>query len=174
VSAPKRVFTAAGKLLAPIAIPEKVAMLKEQELPPDIGVGVAGGVPGGVAGGQMGGVIGGILQSAPHSYIPLAPPAPRPKAPIRVGGRVKAPRAISAPSPPYPILARQAKVQGNVMIDAVIDASGNVVEISVVSGHPLLIPAAIEALRKWKYEPTYLNEEAVAVRLLVTVEFRLN
>jgi protein TonB len=65
-------------------------------------------------------------------------------------------------------------VQGVVLIDAVIDTKGNVVEMHVVSGHPLLISAALEAVRNWKYEPTYLNDEAIAVQLVVTVTFQLN
>ena len=169
----KRVFTSGGKLLAPTVIPEKVAMLKEEALPPDVEGGVAGGVPGGVPGGQAGGVIGGIISSAPRTFIPVAPTAAQPKAPLCVGGRVKAPRPVSRPDPLYPALARQAKIQGDVLIDAVIDSSGNVVEMRVVSGHPLLIQPATDALRKWKYEPTYLNDVAVPVQLIVTVRFRL-
>lgn len=171
---PRRVFTQAGKLLAPGIIPQHIAMLKEEELPPEVGgAGVVGGVPGGVPGGQMGGVIGGIISGAQRTYVPVAPVAAQPKAPIRVGGRVKPPRAISTPDPVYPTLAKQARIQGDVLIDAVIDTHGNVVEMQVVSGHPLLIQAAMEALRKWKYEPTYLNEEPVSVQLIVTVRFRL-
>ncbi len=173
-SAPRRVFTAGGKLLAPTVIPEKIAMLKEEPLPPDVGPaeGVVGGVPGGVPGGQIGGVLGGILSGAARTNIPVAPTVP-PKAPVRVGGRVKAPRPISQPQPLYPVLAKQAKIQGQVIIDAVIDEHGNVTEMQVVSGHPLLIPAALDALRHWKYEPTYLNEQPVPVQLLVTISFRL-
>lgn len=170
--APKRVFMQAGKLLAPTAIPKEIAMLKEEAPPPDAGVGVVGGVPGGVPGGAVGGVIGGIISSAAKAYIPIAPAA-APKAPIRVGGRIKAPRALSTPSPVYPVLAQQTRLQGDVVIDAVIDEAGNVVEMKVISGHPLLIPAAMDALRKWKYEPTYLNDVAVPVQLLVTIRFRL-
>ena len=169
----KRVFTSGGKLMAPTMIPEKVAMLKEEPLPPDVERGVAGGVPGGVPGGQAGGVIGGIISSAPRTYIPAAPSIPQPKAPVRVGGRVKAPRPIATPEPMYPPLARQAKIQGDVLIDAVIDRTGNVVEMRVISGHPLLIQPATDALRKWRYEPTYLNDVAVPVQLIVTVRFRL-
>ena len=174
-AAPRRVFTAGGKLVAPTVIPEKVAMLKEEALPPDIGAGeeVVGGVPGGVPGGQMGGVIGGIISGAPRTYVPVAPTA-APKAPLRVGGRIRAPRAIATPQPLYPALAKQAKLQGDVLIDAVIDANGNVVEMQVLSGHPLLIPAAMSALPNWKYEPTYLNDMPVPVQLVVTIKFRLD
>ncbi len=161
-----------GKLVAPAAIPKQVAMLREEDMAPDAGVGVVGGVPGGVPGGQGGGVIGGILSGTPRAYIPPAPSA-MPKAPVRVGGRVMAPRAISSPDPVYPSLARQARIFGDVVIDAVIDVNGNVVEMQVMSGHPLLVPAAIEALRKWKYQPTILNDEPVPVQLAVTIRFRL-
>lgn len=162
----------AGKLVAPTAIPKQVAMLKEEEdFTPDVGVGVVGGVPGGVPGGQGGGVIGGILSGTPKAYIP---PAPAPKAPVRVGGRVMAPRALAAPDPIYPALAKQARIAGDVVIDAVIDVKGNVVEMQVLSGHPLLVPAALDALRKWKYQPTILNDEPVPVQLIVTIKFRLN
>lgn len=173
-SAPRRVFTLGGKLLAPTVIPQQIAMIKEEVLPPDVGAGVVGGVPGGVPGGQLGGVIGGIISGASRTYIPVAPTASGPRAPLRVGGRVKAPRVISAADPVYPVLARQARVQGDVVIDAVIDTSGNVVEMQVVSGHALLFPAAMEALRHWKYEPTYLNEQPVPVQLVVIIKFQLN
>jgi periplasmic protein TonB len=161
-----------GKLLAPTSIPQKIAMLKEQPLEPDIGS--AGGIPGGVPGGQMGGVIGGVI-SGSRMYIP-APVAnlPQPRAPIRVGGHVKPPKPLVQRAPAYPILARQAQLQGTVSIDAVIDPTGNVVEMQVVSGPPLLIQAALDAVREWKYEPTYLNDQPVPVRLIVTVVFRLN
>jgi protein TonB len=162
-----------GKLMAPSAIPKQVAMLKEEDQAPDLGVGVTGGVPGGVPGGQAGGVIGGILSSTPKSYIPPAPTS-MPKAPIRVGGRVMAPRVIIAPDPVYPSLAKQARIFGDVVIDSVIDVHGNVVEMQVLSGHPLLVPAALDALRKWKYQPTILNDEPVPVQLVVTIKFRLN
>jgi periplasmic protein TonB len=70
-------------------------------------------------------------------------------------------------------LAKQTRVQGIVSIDAVIDTEGNIVEMSVVSGHPLLISAALDAVKNWKYEPTDLNDQAVAVQLIVTVTFQL-
>jgi protein TonB len=72
---------------------------------------------------------------------------------------VKAPRVIAAPDPVYPILARQARMSGAVVIDAVIDTQGNVVEMRTVSGQPILVLAAMEALRHWKYEPTILGGE---------------
>lgn len=94
-------------------------------------------------------------------------------APVRVGGRVKEPRRLYTPSPEYPILAKQARVEGTVVIEAIIDVNGNVIEAKVVSGPALLMKAALEAVKQWKFEPTYLNEQPVPVDLIVTVEFHL-
>ena len=132
-----------------------------------------GGVPGGVSGGSMGGVIGGVIGGV-ATAAPLAPKREGPRAPVRVGGRVKEPRLITRIEPIYPALARQTHMQGSVVIEAIIDERGDVVEMKVVSGPPLLIQSAMDAVRRWKYEPTYLNEEPVPVQLNVTVTFRLN
>ena len=164
-----------GKLMAPTAVPSKIFILKEEPLPPEIGIGITGGVPGGVPGGQLGGVIGGVISDVSRTNLPIpVAAAAQPKAPIRVGGRVRPPRVLSKPSLVYPPLAKQTRVEGIVSIDAVIDTEGNVVEMSVVSGHPLLISAALDAVKKWKYEPTYLNDQAIAVQLIVTVTFQLD
>jgi protein TonB len=169
--APKRVFTNGGRLLAPMVIPRQVAELKEAPL--DSLEGVAGGVPGGVPGGQMGGVIGGVIGGILNTAAKPTAPTGKPSGPLRVGGRVRPPKAILQEYPAYPVLARQAHVQGLVQIDAVLDEQGNVIDMKVVSGPPLLYQAALDALKKWKYEPTYLNDEPVAVRMMVTVTFRL-
>jgi protein TonB len=95
------------------------------------------------------------------------------KAPLRVGGRVKPPRAIAMPAPVYPEIARAARIQGDVVVDAVIDTNGNIVQMKLVSGHPLLVGAAMEALRRWKYEPTYLDEQPVSIELNVTIHFSM-
>ncbi len=171
VAPKRRALSVAGKLMAPTVIPHQVARLSEEPDASDLAVAISpgDGVPGGVPGGQLGGVIGGALSGA----VP-PPPTPidsAPKGPIRVGGRVKAPRLIFGPGPIYPLLARQARVSGAVVIDAVIDTQGNVVEMRTVSGQPILALAAMEALRQWKYEPTILGVEAVPVRLLVTITF---
>ncbi len=166
-----RVMSVVGKLVMPRAIPHQVARLTEQVDGNDATAEIVpgDGVPDGVPGGQPGGVIGGVLSGA-------APPAPSainsaPRRPIRVGQGVKAPRLILGPQPVYPVLARQAKISGAVVIDAVIDTQGNIVEMRTVSGHPILALAAMEALRHWKYEPTILGGEAFPVELLVTITF---
>jgi protein TonB len=168
---PKRVFINQGKLMAPTYIPQKVADIKEAPIEP--GFGVEGGVPGGVPGGQMGGVIGGIVAANANLNAPLPPSSAGPKAPIRVGGKVRAPRGLYTPAPYYPVIARQTKIQGTVVIDAVLDESGRVIEARVVSGHPLLIQAALDTVKEWRYEPSYLNNQPISVALIVNVTFVL-
>jgi len=104
-------------------------------------------------GGVIGGVIGGVSTGVQTG--PIAPKEAKPKGPVRVGGRVKEPRLINRVEPAYPPLARQTHMEGTVLIEAVLDEQGNVVEAKVVSGPPLLIQAAMDAVRRWKYEPTY-------------------
>jgi len=137
---------------------------------------IIAGVPGGVSGGQIGGVLGGILGGT-GSSLPPPPPgaaAPVPDGPLHVGGDVKAPREIFKPPPKYPILALQAKIHGDVEIDAVIDKDGNVVQVRAINGPKLLIPAALECVKRWKYEPTYLNGVALPVELTVHVLFSIS
>jgi protein TonB len=128
-------------------------------------------VPGGVPGGVMGGVLGGVLGGVPN-VVPNVP-KPMPQRPYRVGGNIRPPRLINRVEPEYPILARRARIQGEVRIDAIIDTNGRVVEMKVLSGHPLLAAAALAAVQQWIYEPTYLNDVPVAVQLEVTVNFTL-
>ncbi len=159
------------KLTAPTAIPNNVSVGSENaaEAAPDLG-GVSGGVPGGVIGGVVGGVLGGT-----GTVVPTPPPAPRPvQKVVRVGGNVKAPRQAYSVNPVYPPLAREARIWGTVVVDAVIDEHGNVVQVRVLSGHPLLIDAALKAVLQWKYEPTTLNGQPVSVELQVQVHFNLN
>jgi len=168
----RRVFMSAGKLLAPRYIPKQVAQIKEAPIESDAFVGgVPGGVPGGQMGGVVGGVIGGVLNTGAKA---IAPPTVKSSAPVRVGGRVRPPKAIVQVHPGYPPLARQAHIQGEVKIDAILDEQGNVIDMKVVSGHPLLYQAALDALKKWKYEPTYLNDKPIAVAMIVTITFQLS
>ena len=162
----------AGKLMAPRAIPKEVNIIKEQEMPPDMGaVGVVGGVPGGVPGGQAGGVLGGIIGGVGSNQPP--PPKEAPKR-IRVGGQVQTAKLVNKVTPVYPPLAKQARIQGTVRLQAVIAKDGSVVELQVLSGHPLLVQAALDAVRQWRYHPTLLNGEPVEVVTTVDVIFTLS
>ena len=166
-----------GKLTVPILIAKAVVITPGEVAPPDEALmGVPGGVPGGTPGGQLGGAIGGmlagVLKSAPAPF-PAPPAAGGPKKPVRVGGEVKQPRLLYGPEPAYPVLARQARVSGTVVIEAVIDEHGNVTGMHVISGDPLLIPAALGAVSKRKYEPTILDGEPTPLDLRVEVNFHL-
>ncbi|HUJ30280.1 MAG TPA: TonB family protein [Candidatus Acidoferrum sp.] len=162
-----------GKVMAPTVIPKKVEIIKEEPLPPDTGTdGVVGGVPGGIPGGQYGGVLGGIIGST-GSHAAVGPPPPPVKRIVRVGGDLKPPRQLFAPPPVYPTIAKQAGIQGTVVVDAVIDEQGNVVQAHVVSGPGLLLNAALQAVANWKYQPTRLNGEPISVEMRVEVHFLL-
>ncbi|MBX5496275.1 MAG: energy transducer TonB, partial [Bryobacteraceae bacterium] len=171
----------AGKLMAPKQIPKEIAMIKEDELPPPMAgaVGVVGGVPGGVPGGTAGGVIGGILGSVPSAAPPPPPPPkeePKPATPqrIRVGGNVQQAKLIRQPRPIYPPLAKQARISGTVRFNAIIGKDGTIQNLTLVSGHPLLVQAATEAVKQWVYQPTLLNGEPVEVVTQIDVNFTLS
>jgi protein TonB len=159
-----------GQLRTPTKIPEKVQMIKEEEAPPPVSSigGVVGGVPGGVPGGQMGGVIGGIISSTPVAVPKVATPQR-----VRVSQGVSQGLLIHQVKPNYPPLARQARIQGSVVLQAVIAKDGSIQGLHLVSGHPMLAPAAIEAVKQWRYKPYFLNGEPVEVETQITVNFTL-
>ena len=165
-----------GRLRTPSRIPPKVQMIKEDDAPPPVATtgGVVGGVPGGIPGGQLGGVIGGIISSSSSlAAVPrLSQPAPAVQR-VRVSQGVIKGLLIYRVEPAYPPLAKQARIQGVVVMTALIDKGGNVQNLQVVSGHPLLAPAAIEAVKPWRYKPFLLNGQPVEVETTVTVNFRV-
>jgi len=160
-----------GQLRTPTKIPQKVQMIKEDEAPPPVMAtsGVVGGVPGGVPGGQMGGVIGGIISSTPMAVPKVATPQR-----VRVSQGVSQGLLIRKVNPAYPPLARQARIQGSVLLQAEISKSGDIQNLRLISGHPMLAPAAIEAVKQWKYKPYLLNGEPVEVETQVQVNFTLS
>ncbi|HUM06649.1 MAG TPA: TonB family protein [Terriglobales bacterium] len=157
-----------GQLRTPTKIPEKVQMIKEEEAPPAMGAGVMGGVPGGVPGGSMGGVIGGIVNQT--AAIPRVATPQR----VRVSLGVSQGLLIRRVQPNYPPLARQARIQGQVVLQAEISKEGTIQNLQLISGHPMLAPAAIEAVKQWRYKPYLLNGEPVAVETQVVVNFTLS
>jgi len=159
-----------GQLRTPTKIPQKVQMIKEDEAPPAMmSAGVVGGVPGGVPGGQMGGVIGGIISSTPVAVPKVATPQR-----VRVSQGVTQGLLIRKVQPNYPPLARQARIQGTVLLAAEISKDGNIENLRLISGHPMLAPAAIEAVKQWRYKPYILNGEPVEVETQITVNFTLS
>jgi TonB family protein len=99
---------------------------------------------------------------------------PPQKQPIIIGGNAEESRLIYRVEPVYPELARNARVQGKVVLTVITDEEGNVVDVKVVHGHPLLVEAAVTAVKQWKYSPTFLNGKPVPVMATVTVVFRLD
>jgi protein TonB len=138
------------------------------EIKPETGIdtgfesGVAGGVEGGVPGGVVGGVVGGL------------PDAPPPQQAVRVGGQIKEPKKLKDVKPVYPDIAKQARVQGVVILECTISPQGKVTDVKVLRGIPLLDAAAIDAVKQWVYTPTLLNGVPVPVIMTVTVNFRLS
>ena len=166
----------AGRLMQPKSIPKEVVMI--EELPPPSS-GVVGGIAGGVPGGTAGGVIGGIIGSVPTAAPPPPPPPVKVEKPvtpsrIRVGGNVQQAKLIRQPKPIYPPLAKQARISGVVRLNAIIGKDGTIQNLTVASGHPLLVPAAMEAVKQWVYQPTLLNGEAVEVVTQIDVNFTLS
>jgi protein TonB len=160
-----------GQMMAPTVIPKRVEMIKEEELPPDIGnVGVVGGVPGGIAGGSAGGVLGGIIGGAGSGMPP--PPKAAPSR-IRVGGNVQAAALVRKVDPVYPPIAKTAHVSGTVVLHAIIGKDGSVQNLEYVSGPGLLMKSAMDAIKQWRYKPTMLNGEPVEVDTTISVVFSL-
>jgi len=121
----------------------------------------------------------GFMIFAPGSSSGLSsmPPPPPPADGARritIGGNVQSAKLVSQPKPAYPPLAKQARISGTVMLSVIIGADGSVRDIQVISGHPLLIPPALEAVRQWKYSPTLLNGEPAEVSTQVDVNFTLS
>jgi len=163
-----------GQLRTPTKIPQTVQMIKEEEAPPPIPStgGVIGGVPGGIPGGQLGGVIGGIVNSASNlAFVPkLQPVVPQR---VRISQGVTQGLLVHKVEPAYPVLAKSARVQGDVVLKAIIDKAGNIQDLQLVSGHPMLVPAAIAAVKQWRYRPYLLNGQPVEVETTITVIFSL-
>jgi protein TonB len=169
-------------LIAPVSIPPKAAAIVDVEMPA-----VAGGpyVPGGIpgSGGGPGGIAYGISDLV-DKMIPIVKPpepvkhdpSPAPEtrvAPPRITS-VRMATPIHRVDPVYPPLARQARVSGTVELLGVLGTDGRIHELKVLRGHPLLVNAAIAAVRQWIYEPTLLNGQAVEVSAPITVNFILN
>lgn len=157
-----------NQLRTPTRIPTKVQMIKEEEAPPP-STGIVGGIPGGMPGGAAGGVIGGIIGS------PVAVPKVAAPTRVRVSSGVTAGMKVHDLQPQYPQMAKIARVQGPVVLAAVIGKDGAIQNLRVVStASPLLNQAALDAVKQWRYRPYILNGEPVEVDTTITVNFTLS
>ena len=168
----------ADALVSPVVVPNVVAMINEA--PAFEMEAMAGGVPGGIPGPALPGTGTGFFSSAlpvappppPPPLRAIAPPTPAP-AQVTVGGDVQAGLILQKVQPVYPALARQGRIQGNVQLKAIISADGKIKSLTVLSGNPLLVDAALDAVRHWTYQPTLLNGIPVEVKTEILVRFEL-
>jgi periplasmic protein TonB len=175
----RSIYNADGTVNIPRKIPTEIKMVVDDLTAPIPGGGpCVGCVPGGIPTANP---LPNILTST-IAAIPRPPDPPRPVAnapaaePIRtrLGGVVLAGKLISRVDPVYPTMAKNMRIQGVVELMAVVGVDGRVRELKLISGSPLLAPAALEAVRQWLYRPTYLNGDPVEVTAPITVTFRLN
>jgi protein TonB len=150
---------------------------KTQEAPPPpVGTtgGVVGGVPGGVVGGALGGVSNEMLNSAPSVPVLAKSPEATPVKRIRVASRVVEANLIHDVPPQYPPEAGRARLEGAVVLMAVIGQDGSVKDVRVESGLPILAQAAIDAVKQWRYKPYLIDGEPVEVDSRITINFTLS
>ena len=149
---------------APVEAPPRIAP-EQAEL--DLGeegfVGVEGGVPGGIVGGIVGGV---------DLPPPPPPPPPPPRGPIRIGGTIQQPALVHRVEPVYPGLAVSARIEGTVILEAIVDEEGRVESLKVLRSLGVLDRAALEAVRQWRYSPVLLNGRPEKFILTVVVTFK--
>jgi protein TonB len=117
----------------------------------------------------MGGVIGGIISSTSVAVPNVANPQR-----VRVALGVSQGLLIKKVEPAYPTLARQARIQGTVLLQAEIGKDGAIENLTLISGHPMLVPAAIEAVKRWVYKPYALDGVPVSVETQIQVTFALS
>ena len=156
-----------NQLTAPSHIPKTIKMVKEEQAPPSAGAGVIGGMGDGAAGGVLGGVLGS-LGTGPAPKVEAAPPKK-----IAVSSGVMQGNRIGGEMPEYPAIAKAARIQGTVVLQATISKEGTIENLHVISGPPMLQAAALEAVRTWRYKPYLLNGEPVEVETQVNVVFNL-
>ena len=150
-----------SNLIAPVEAPKTIE--PEPEGPEYLDEGVPGGVEGGVPGGIVGGVLGGLPEAPPPP-----PPPPATRGPVRVGGQIQAPTLIHRVEPYYPSTAVDARLQGVVILEAIVDRDGTVAEVKVLrSVNPLLDREAVLAVKQWRYSPLVLN--GLRERFVLTV-----
>jgi periplasmic protein TonB len=158
---------------APPRIPPNIAQITDDQQPPSSGAPDFTGNLGSNSAGGPGpwvqrGVDWGKATPPPSPHTPDKPRV------FRQGGDVTAARALYRPTPVYPRLALMAHIQGTVVLQAILGTDGSVQDLKVISGHPLLVGAALDAVRTWRYQPTLLNTVPVEVLTEIDVNFRLD
>jgi protein TonB len=163
-----------GALMAPTRIPPHVQTLDGQILneddAPDVAAACSNCVAGGIPGGDPNGLPNGIVGATGTGPAPPPPVKPDTKL-IRVGGNVQAAKIMNQVQPMYPAIARTAHISGTVVLHAIIAKDGSVDQLQYISGPPLLMQSAMDAVRQWRYQPTLLDGDPVEVDTTITVVF---
>jgi periplasmic protein TonB len=159
------------RVIMPTRIPREIENLNENEAPPPLGVPGEAVVPGGSGfSGARNFVPGGLGPATAPLPILAPPPAARPP---RISHMMEG-NLIHRVQPEYPQLARQARIQGTVVLRAIINRDGRIENLQVLSGHPMLVQAALDAVQHWRYRPYLLNNQPVEVETQITVNFTLS
>jgi protein TonB len=158
-----------GRMVAPRFIPHEIVQLEETSAPPPPDI-AGTGVPGGTGSSRL---LTGVFGSTGSGTNVLPPPPPVPAAHAPRVSRMMEGNLIYRMQPQYPALARLARVQGIVVLRAVITREGKIANLQVISGSPMLVQSAMDAVLQWRYRPYYLNNEPVEVETQVTVKFTL-
>jgi len=156
-----------GVLRPPAATPRNIAMVKREEAPPNGTAEMLGPIPGGLPNGVPNSVAN-IVRDIPVAVPKIAAQK------VRVSSGVAQGLLVHQVTPQYPPMARQAHIQGTVVFHAVIGKDGTVQDLHVLSGHPMLIQSAMDAVRKWRYKPYYLNGEPAEADTQINVNFTLS
>lgn len=166
---PSEAASSSNPNAAPIEAPTG---LEPEGLAPPSDGGEPSGVEGGIEGGVVGGIVGGLVaEVAPPPPPPPAPP-PAPRQPVRIGGQVSAPALVHRVEPDYPRIARDAHLEGTVILAATVDVEGRVGDVKVLRSRGVILDqAAIEAVQQWRYEPLLLNGVPTPWLLTATLNF---
>ncbi len=158
-----------GQILMPSVIPHRIKEIPDEPKGPNSAPGGVQGVPFGVPGGTGDNSFAILIHNLPVVLSKSVTPHS-----VRVSSGVAQGLLIHQVRPQYPSLARSARIQGAVVLQAVIGKEGAIQNLQVLSGHPLLVQSALDAVRQWRYRPYLLNNEPVEVDTTITVNFTLD
>jgi protein TonB len=164
-----QIIPISGRIMAPSHIPTSVLTGSDDTPPPAIGGGGGGGDIG-LPIGSTNGLPLSITGSRPMPVIPVAPP---PSKPVFRTSTMLQGSLIRMIKPVYPPLARSARIEGSVVLEALINKAGTIQNLHLIRGHPMLVPAALDAVKQWQYRPYILNGEPIEVETQITVNFTL-
>jgi periplasmic protein TonB len=159
-----------GQIIAPRQVPRTIERGSDSSPVPTIGDIGAGGLPGEIS-SAVGSMTGFPIPLAGTRALPPAP-APTISHTFRTSSMLQG-NLIRRVDPVYPPLARAARIQGSVVLAATISKAGTIDNLHALSGHPMLVPAAVDAVRQWRYRPYILNSEPIEVETQITVNFSL-